>query len=403
MAAMKRLAVALIAAWIAVWLSPAIAAELGRPVVVAGVQRILVVTLRFPDVEPRANRRQIEKKAANLASYIRLASYGRATLEPRVVGWYDLPAPIADYRVSPYNFKVDRSRVRRLVADAIALARRDADPNAFAAVWLLLGAETRPGEGYGMIAYAANPGLLSMVRGGRARMEAVALPGGGSFDRPVIVSAENAHLGHVAHDLLHALGGASDGRRAVPDLYDFELQSDPPGGRMLPEIFAVHAGPWDIMSQHFIEWRRPPPQPSSFTRLQLGWIAPEQVVNVAPGEPREVTLAPLASGRSPLVVRIALPGGRYLLVENRQAVSGDIVLPTAGMLVLEVDPDKAEGAGIVRVADANPHIGRLYAAPFLPGLGERRRYQNSEAGVEITPLALEPGGDLKLRIAPLNR
>lgn len=403
MAAMNRFVAALIILGFGTWFGAAVAGELGRPVTVSGAQPVLVVALRFPDVAPRASLKQIEKKAANLASYIRLASYGRATLEPRVVGWYDLPAPIADYRVSPHNFQVDRNRVRRLVADAVGAARRDADPNAFAAVWLVLGAETRPGEGYGMIAYAANPGMLSMVRGGRAKMESVTLAGGGDFAKPLIVSAENAHLGHVAHDLLHALGGASDGRRAVPDLYDFELQSNPPGGRLLPEIFAVHVGPWDIMSQHFIEWRRPPPQPSSFTRLQLGWIAPEQVVNVAPGESREVTLAPLATGRSPLVVRIALAGGRYLLVENRQAIGGDAVLPTAGMLVLEVDPDKAEGAGMVRVADANPHIGRLYAAPFLPGLGERRSYQNSEAGVEITPLALEPGGDLKLRVAPLNR
>jgi hypothetical protein len=292
--------------------------------------------------------------------------------------------------------------VRRLVADALAAARKDEALEAHRVVWIVVGVRTRPGEGYGMIAYAANPGMLSGVRARRAALESVELPGGGQFSGPAIVSAENAHAGHAAHDLLHALGGVRDGNRVVPDLYDFDMQSNPeifrnpPGGVLTPKIFAIHAGPWDIMSQHFIDVRQPPPPPSSFTRLQLGWIGPEQVVSVHPGETREVTLQPLALGKGMLAVRVPVDATRHLLLENRQLVGGDAVLPSAGLLVLEVDTARREGAGIVEVANANPGVPNLYGAPFVTGAGERRIYRNRVAGVAVAPLAVEPGGALRL-------
>jgi len=209
--------------------------------------------------------------------------------------------------------------------------------------------------------------------------------------------------GHVAHDLLHALGGARDGKRVVPDLYDFELQSNPPRGRMLPELFAIHTGPWDIMSQHFITWEKPPPHPSSFTRLQLGWIDPAQVATLRPGETREVKLNPLALGNGLLAVRVPIDAHRFLLIENRQPVKGDDILPSAGLLVLEVDMTREEGAGIVRVADANPGVPRLRAAPFAPGTGQLRYYRNADAGVAVAPLAVEPNGTLRLVVTTPER
>lgn len=374
------------------------------PVVIKGPQRLLVIAVRFPDVSPKKNIEGIEQKVFKVDSYIRTASYGKARLEARLVGWYDMPAPLSEYKVSPYNYQVDRTRVGRLVAEAISAARRDVEINDFDYFWIVVGVNTRPGRGYGMIAYAANPGMLTGVRKRRVHLEKVPLPGGGTFDRPTIVCAENAHPGHAAHDLLHALGGVKDGLRGVPDLYDFELQSNPPKGvEMSPELFAIHAGPWDIMSQHFIERWKSPPLLSSFTRLQLGWIEPDQVVTVRPGETRQVVLSPLSRGKGQLVVRVPLSKGRYLLVENRQPVAGDELLPASGMLVLEIDPSREEGAGIVKAADANPSVPRLGGAPFLPGAGERRFYENHSAGVAIAPLTVEGSGNLRLIVTTPDR
>lgn len=373
---------------------------LGDPVQVTGTQRLLVVAVRFPGTEPRRNLDQIRRKADAVRRYIGMASYGQASVEPTVVGWHQMPAPLSEYRVSPHNFEVDRGRVHRLVADALGAARRDVDIAVFQQVWIVVGAWTMPGEGYGMIAYCANPGMLSGVRRGRARLETVELPGGGVFAGPAVVSAVNALTGHVAHDLLHALGGARDGKRVVPDLYDFELQSrPPPGAEFVPATFAIHVGPWDIMSQHFIERKIPPPTPSSFTRLQLGWIAPDQVVDVPAGESRRVTLQPLAPGRGVLAVRVRLDGRRYLLIENRQPIGRDKKLPASGMVVLRVDREGMEGRDIVKAADANPSTATLYDAPFRPDAGERRAYVDEAAGVAVMPLALKRDRSLEVLVA----
>lgn len=378
--------------------SAAGASSVGAPATVAGVQRLLVVPVRFPDVATGKSLREITGKVRRVADWVENASYGKARLEFRVLDWQLLPEPLEQYRISPYNFKVDRTRVRRLVEEALSLAARTVRLDDFTCVYVVVGAQTTPGTGYGMIAYAANPGMLSGVRR-FARLETIRLLDGGEFNRGVIVSAENAHPGHVAHDLLHALGGARDGRRAVPDLYDFELQSNPPRGeRLHPALFGIHTGPWDIMSRHFIELQLPPPPPSSFTRLQLGWIDPSQAVTVRPGETRAVTLESLESGRSPLVVKVPLGPRRYLLLENRQKTGLAEVLPSAGLLVLEVNEEREEGSDIARVANANPSVPDLARAPFVLGRGERRAYVNEAAGVAVVPLGLEPDGRLRILV-----
>jgi len=72
-------------------------------------------------------------------------------------------------------------------------------------------------------------------------------------------------------------------------------------------------------------------------------------------------------------------------------------------LVLDVDRTRADGTDIVRVADANPGVGGLMAAPFRPGAGERRFYENRVAGVAVAPLAAEPNGDLRIVITTPER
>lgn len=390
------------------WFDPALA-EVADPVVVRGPLRLLVVAVRFPGTEPALSFSQVKEKVENVNGYIRAASYGKTWLVPKVMGWYEMPAPLSAYQVSPFNYRVDKARVRRLLADALAAALKETTIKDYHVVWIVVGARTRPGEGYGMIAYCANPGMLSGVLGGRPALETVELPGGLTFSGPAIVSAENAHVGHAAHDLLHALGGAKDGKRSVPDLYDFDMQSNaeifrnPPAGSLVPKIFAVHAGPWDIMSQHFIEFPKPPPLPSTFTRLQLGWIDADQVVTVRPGETRELVLQPLALGKGILAARVPLDSKRYVLLESRQAVGGDSVLPSAGLLVLEVDTTREEGGGIVRAIDANPSVPYLYGAPFVPGAGERRYYVDKLVGVAVAPLAVGPSGGLRLIVTTPER
>jgi len=130
-------------------------------------------------------------------------------------GWVNLPDPIGSYKVSPYNFKVDRTRVKKLIEDSMTAVEKEVDFSQYQHIIVVPGAFTTPGKGYGMICYCANPGMLSGVRKnvGYVPMES---KGGKPFRGGVCVAAENAHLGMFAHDFFHALGGIHKNKRLVP-------------------------------------------------------------------------------------------------------------------------------------------------------------------------------------------
>lgn len=338
-----------------------------------GVQRILVLAVSFPNVTGERSLSQIrEHVLERTAEYYSRMSHGKTSLTGEVKGWYRLPRSLSDYQVSPYNIEVDRRRVWRLVEDALTAAEKDVVFSQYNHIIIVVGAETRPGAGYGMIAYSANPGMLSeKIRRGGARMEKITTRGGQQFNGGIIVVAQNAHTGHIVHDLAHALGGVVGGKRPIPDLYDTVLQGKvgPLTMETFPK-FTIFMGPWDVMSRHFVERGQSPPGMSSFTRLRMGWIGDDQVVEVPPGESRAVTLRPMGGGQGTLVIKIPGRSGTYYLLENRQRLPSDPVLPTNGLLVLHVDEAKEDGDGIVRVVDANPKVSDFGAATFGVNVGQ---------------------------------
>ena len=70
-------------------------------------------------------------------------------------------------------------------------------------------------------------------------------------------------------------------------------------------------GPWDVMSAHYVDKKGPPPGLSSFTKIRLGWISSDQVIQVRPGETQEMTLGPLAVKGKVLAAKIPLSGDQY--------------------------------------------------------------------------------------------
>lgn len=340
-----------------------------------GVQRILVLAVSFPDIEPGRTLSQIrEHVLKKTAEYFAKASYGKTTLIGEVRGWYRLPHSLDHYKVPPENINLFRERYRvwRLLEDALSAAEKDVVFDKYNHIIIVVGVHTKSGVGYGMVAYSANPGVLSGSRHGRARMEKITTRGGQSFSGGIIVVAQNAHLGHIVHDLAHAMGGVVGGKRPIPDLYDTVLQGKvgPLTMESYPK-FTVFMGPWDVMSRHFIKRGQPPPGMSSFTRMRMGWIEDDQVVEVTPGESRAVTLKPLGGGKGTLVIKIPGRGGTYYLLENRQNLPGDPVLPANGLLVLHVDESREDGDGIVRVVDANPEVSDFGAATFGLSRGQK--------------------------------
>ena len=58
-----------------------------------------------------------------------------------------------------------------------------------------------------------------------------------------------------------------------------------------------------------------------------------------PGKTRFVSLSPLSKIGDTLAIKVPLSWGRYYLIENRQPVGFDEVLPDSGILILKVNPE----------------------------------------------------------------
>ncbi|MBW1803518.1 MAG: hypothetical protein JRJ85_22665, partial [Deltaproteobacteria bacterium] len=117
-------------------------------------QRVLMLAVRFPDVEPRFHLGRIKKKVmGDLNAYVKAQSYGLTWINPHFMGWVPLPDPISEYRVSPNNFMVDKGRVRKLIEDAMTEVEDRVNFSRYQHILIIPGAVTRPGEGYGMMCY----------------------------------------------------------------------------------------------------------------------------------------------------------------------------------------------------------------------------------------------------------
>jgi hypothetical protein len=181
-----------------------------------GEQRVLMVAIRFPDVEPRVPLGRIQQTVVeDLSEYVKDQSYGRTWVKPRFIGDVSLPQSISQYRVSPNNFQVDRRRVRKLIEDTMTAVENKVDFSEFQHMLIIPRAMTLPGQGYGMMCYCANPGMLTGVRG-MPRYVTLRSQSGKEFSGGIFVGTENAPLGMFAHDFFHALGGVQGNKRLVP-------------------------------------------------------------------------------------------------------------------------------------------------------------------------------------------
>ena len=190
-----------------------------------GEKRVLAVVVRFPDAEPKVPIEMVKQRVFALNMYVVEQSYGLASLNIDFRGYVMLPSSLRRYKVSQYNNQVDAGRVRKLIEDTMTILEKEVDFSSYDHILIIPAVITMPGEGYGMICYCANPGMLTDIskgfgprRGSRdSQYEILRSKGGKEFKGGVFVGAENAHLGMFAHDYFHALGGQyGAGKRFAP-------------------------------------------------------------------------------------------------------------------------------------------------------------------------------------------
>jgi hypothetical protein len=156
-----------------------------------GEQHVLILAVKFPDVEPSFPLKRIRRKAVRgLNNYVREQSYSLTWVKADFRGWIKLPDPIRKYKISPRNFEVDRTRVKKLIEDSMTAVEKQVNFSQYQHILVIPGAFTTPGKGYGMICYCANPGMLSGVRK-NARYVSMESKGGKPFRGGVCVAAVN--------------------------------------------------------------------------------------------------------------------------------------------------------------------------------------------------------------------
>ncbi len=375
----------------------AVSARADTPRGRAGCIQTLVVPVEFPDVEHKVPLEYAKRRFfRDLDGYVREMSYGGQCIGGTVIGrWVRMPKPISEYRISPRNLEVDKSRVRGLIEDAVNAVDGEVDFSRYAVVVLFLGARFQE---YGMIGLCGYPGML-----GWSSDDVMRTKSGQTVREGVAIFSFQAHTGTLFHDVAHILGGTKDGKRRVPCLYDHDLQGKPGPVRKTFVASMINMGYWDPMSCHYIAWDSPPPGISSWTKLRLGWLDPSKVRIVRPGEETEVILSPLEKGEgTTLAVKVPLSGSTYYLFENRQPIGHDANLPGKGMLVLFADDGVSEcrrGRSPVKLVDADPSAKDLIGAAFGPGKKDLFRDESRNLQVRVEKA---DGDSLRLLFGPFR-
>jgi hypothetical protein len=357
-------------------------------------ERGLVILVEFPGTPHEVDRAYIEDRFfGKLNQYVQQMSYGRVCIGGEVTPrWYRLPHPISYYSISSRNLEVDKSRVKRLIDDALAAVDADFDVSAYDFVALMLGAKQPE---YGMIGLCGYPGMLGWQAEDQLRSKR------GKPVRGVAIFSYQAHVGTLFHDVTHVIAGVMpNGNRTVPCLYDHDLQARPGPLRETFSDAIINMGYWDPMSCHYYKRDEPPPGISSWTKLRLGWLPDDKVAVVRPGETREILLGPLEDGHSAtLAIRIPLSATTYYLVENRQPIGPDRVLPSSGVLIMRADDSIAEcrhGRAPVKLVDADPRVPHLEGAAF--DLGKRDHFTDPASGLSIELLE-KLGQSYRIRVS----
>lgn len=153
----------------------------------------------------------------------------------------------------------------------------------------------------------------------------------------------------AAHELGHIFG--------LPDLYSYPIAFTGPADWREAAVFV---GPWDLMSRS-----NERPHIGAWGKIRLGWITPDRVFELLPGQQGAATVDPLEHASSGIqAIIVYLNTTTYFVIENREQAGFDAVLPDHGILISFVDESKYwRGTGPVVVQDANPGSAPRWQLP----------------------------------------
>ena len=188
---------------------------------------------------------------------------------------------------------------------------------------------------------------------------------------PETQSGNIVAIGVLAHEFGHALG--------LPDLYDTDYTSTGSGAFSL-----MAGGTWGTTGNS--PWH--PSTMIGWCKNQLGWV---EVVNI---DENQNNVEIEQSYSSNQIIRVNHPSvpEEYWLIENRQKIGSDTLLPEPGLAIWHINDDIAQGwapnnnepyYGVgLEQADgmfALENGGPSNAADMFPGLLDNREFSNSSS------------------------
>lgn len=209
-----------------------------------------------------------------------------------------------------------------------------------------------------------------------------------------LVGTQPDGIGTFCHEFSHVMG--------LPDLYHTSAGSMP-----------YTPGPWSVLDYGpYLNNGHTPPLYSSFERLALGWMEPDNLID------NLTHVLPPLSGNMAFSATKA-DGNEFFLFENRQLSGWDRFLPAAGMLVWHVDYNPQIWLDRSVNNDENhQHVDLLEAdnirseltrdGDIFPGVAGQTDFafstvpsfsfhDSSDPGLSISNITLRPGGNINFR------
>jgi M6 family metalloprotease-like protein len=290
-----------------------------------GPHSIILLLVEFPDVKHSLTPEQLQGDVFNtLNKYYTEVSYNQTWITGAVTPeWKMLPQPATYYDLATVTTSGwGKGRAEEIIQDAIKVWDGQVHFKQYDDVFIATAGDATwsyEDRGFG---FSTNDNLTVT--------QAVVMGRLGSRDGWKV----------AAHELGHIFG--------LPDLYSYPIAySGPADWREA----AVYVGPWDLMSRSDER-----PQIGAWGKTKLGWLSPAQVFEILPSQVGAATVEPLENPTSGIqAIMIYLTSTTYFIIENRQPIGFDTVLPDKGILISYVDETRYwRGTGPVFVQDANP-------------------------------------------------